>query len=893
MGGIQKAGSRLRLLGTRARGLALLRGICIVLSLGSLWRLSACQPIGPEAEPSPSPFSGPWHYHYGDSPLHTDGTPVFAQHDAHGTDWPVIARSRNPPNRNENNFLWLCAKIETPTYQNPVFHILTVDQIFEAYLNGKKLHSFGSFQGPTALQFHGYTSFYIKLPPDYSGKYITFRIFSNHRNIGIDAGIRIGSALGLVRSLAFEDSGRLLVSILLITLGVVGLGVAAATYRGNNGMLWYGGFSLTLGVWMTSQLHVRVWLLPEPMIWIHVEIMCLFLAVAFMLKYIQFLFSLSSRSFIGISSSIIGIYTPLSFLLAALGVISILQSLFPFQVFLIICISYTLLLCVKYSMKGNIEARIFSFGFAAAGLFSSYDVLVGFGVFAGSRLSFSHYGQGLFNLALGLIAARRLVAVFVDRALTKQQLSRQNELLQAALRMAQGDLNTPIRLANPGEFKTLADGLESMRNDVLTKMLLLEDRHTEIQQLNDELRRQIAQRSKLLVESLIGAEKDTDSEESPALATGDLLAGRYLVMETLGQGTTGTVYLVERTTDKKRFAAKVLGGSPTRQMMARFAQEAQLLAQLKHPNLITIVDADITQEKLAYIIMERVEGSTLEDLQERYGDVGFALPVLSQVASALSAVHAQGVVHRDLKPANVLVAIDGESGRPTVKLGDFGVSRLVDAHRSTEESGASRRAVERVATADGDAAPGDDLAMGKSAGTGQPAGPAVNGAAAPVERSPAEIVARADGSEDSWKPRRETSKPTRRSSEKLTQTGMIVGTPLYMAPELVKGSRDAQPSSDVFGFGVMAFELLSRELPFDELPMLAMLQRGKTPTLRALGTLAKNLPTGLTQLIDRCLEQDPARRPTAAVLATELSHAAQALFKEGARAGTLDEHGSN
>lgn len=239
-----------------------------------------------------------------------------------------------------------------------------------------------------------------------------------------------------------------------------------------------------------------------------------------------------------------------------------------------------------------------------------------------------------------------------------------------------------------------------------------------------------------------------------------------------------------------------------------------------------------------------------------------------------------------------MVAINGESGRPTVKLGDFGVSRLVDAHRSAEESGAGRRAVEHVPTADGDAAPGDDLAMGRSAGTVQTAGQEVSGAAAPVERSPAEIVAAADGSEDSWKPRRETLKPTRRSSEKLTQTGVIVGTPLYMAPELVKGSRDAQPSSDVFGFGVMAFELLCRELPFDELPMLAMLQRGKTPTLRALGTLAKNLPAGLTLLIDRCLEQDPTRRPTAAVLATELSHAAQALFKEGARAGTLDEHGS-
>ena len=99
---------------------------------------------------------------------------------------------------------------------------------------------------------------------------------------------------------------------------------------------------------------------------------------------------------------------------------------------------------------------------------------------------------------------------------------------------------------------------------------------------------------------------------------------------------------------------------------------------------------------------------------------------------------------------------------------------------------------------------------------------------------------------------------------------MIVGTPMYMAPEISFGSRHAQPSSDVFAFGVIAYELLTKEMPFQRPPVGTVLRQ---ETLRIpMGLRARSdLDPVLVALFQRALSMDPAQRPTAAELATALA----------------------
>ena len=97
----------------------------------------------------------------------------------------------------------------------------------------------------------------------------------------------------------------------------------------------------------------------------------------------------------------------------------------------------------------------------------------------------------------------------------------------------------------------------------------------------------------------------------------------------------------------------------------------------------------------------------------------------------------------------------------------------------------------------------------------------------------------------------------------LTRTGMIVGTPLYMAPELATGIRDATPAADVFSFGVVSFEVLAGRLPHVVPPVLEAQFGRSLPRPEPLGQAAPEIPEPLARLIDACLQPAPASRPTA------------------------------
>lgn len=107
-------------------------------------------------------------------------------------------------------------------------------------------------------------------------------------------------------------------------------------------------------------------------------------------------------------------------------------------------------------------------------------------------------------------------------------------------------------------------------------------------------------------------------------------------------------------------------------------------------------------------------------------------------------------------------------------------------------------------------------------------------------------------------------------ADDLTEAGMIVGTPMYMAPEISFGSRHAQPASDVFALGVIAYEVLTKELPFRRPPVGTVLRQETLRTPLGLRALA-NLDPALLALFERALSMDPAQRPSAAELATALT----------------------
>lgn len=157
---------------------------------------------------------------------------------------------------------------------------------------------------------------------------------------------------------------------------------------------------------------------------------------------------------------------------------------------------------------------------------------------------------------------------------------------------------------------------------------------------------------------------------------GDLVADRYELEELAGTGGMSNVYRAYDTLLERRVALKVLHEkySNDQEYVERFRREAQAIARLSHPNIVTVINRG-EWEQHQYIVFEFVAGETLKQLVERAGPlpVREALVLLREVAGGLAFAHEHGVVHRDVKPHNVIIDAEG-----TPKLTDFGLARSLD-----------------------------------------------------------------------------------------------------------------------------------------------------------------------------------------------------------------------
>jgi len=154
--------------------------------------------------------------------------------------------------------------------------------------------------------------------------------------------------------------------------------------------------------------------------------------------------------------------------------------------------------------------------------------------------------------------------------------------------------------------------------------------------------------------------------------------GPWQAIRLLGRGGMGTVYLAERADGafKMPAAVKVVPlALASIDIEERFRRERQFLASLDHPKVARLIDGGVTEAGLPYLVMEFVDGLTIDRYCETYGlDARARIGLMRQVLEALSYVHGQQVIHRDLKPSNILVDAAGNA-----KLLDFGTARLVDA----------------------------------------------------------------------------------------------------------------------------------------------------------------------------------------------------------------------
>ncbi len=166
------------------------------------------------------------------------------------------------------------------------------------------------------------------------------------------------------------------------------------------------------------------------------------------------------------------------------------------------------------------------------------------------------------------------------------------------------------------------------------------------------------------------------------------LVGHYKLLEQIGEGGMGVVYMAEqRRPVKRRVALKILKpGLDTRQVIARFEAERQALAMMNHPNIARVFDAGVTDAGRPYFAMELVRGIPITDFcdQDRLTPRQ-RLELFVQVCQSVQHAHQKGIIHRDLKPSNVLVTL-ADDGKPVPKIIDFGIAKATGGQRLVDQT---------------------------------------------------------------------------------------------------------------------------------------------------------------------------------------------------------------
>jgi serine/threonine-protein kinase len=279
--------------------------------------------------------------------------------------------------------------------------------------------------------------------------------------------------------------------------------------------------------------------------------------------------------------------------------------------------------------------------------------------------------------------------------------------------------------------------------------------------------------------------------------------GNYALKEIIGRGGMGVVYRATNIYLRKPAAVKVLHRSLFDQpgAKARFLREAQTASLVEHPNIVGVTDFGEAPDGTVYLVMAEAHGVGLDLVLEREGTLPLfrTLGIVGQVTQALAAVHAHGIVHRDIKPENIMLA--QRSGRREL------VRRLRD---------------------------GDDF----------------------FERSEPEqcfdLVTLLDfGAARSLQP----------DFASVSESARVFGTPAYLAPETAERG-DADPRSDIYSVGILLYEMLTGQLPFDgetaaETLRMQVKAKPRRPSER---NPYVEITSEAERTILRALEKDPARR---------------------------------
>ncbi len=358
---------------------------------------------------------------------------------------------------------------------------------------------------------------------------------------------------------------------------------------------------------------------------------------------------------------------------------------------------------------------------------------------------------------------------------------------------------------------------------------------------------------------------------------GEVLDEKYRLEHLLGQGGMGAVYLATHLGTERYVALKLISPQFMRnsEFVERFKREARAAGRLRHPNVVDVTDfgfAHLKDNEVAYLVMEYLDGCTLGDVlsEEKRLPLEWVADILDQVCSAVHEAHQQGIVHRDLKPDNIWLE-PNRLGSYRVKVLDFGIAKVGQTSAPQLDDDPAATIIDDFSSPAVANAHLENDTLLRSTGDESKtvafkAKPDREGVGTMLQKPPVtEAFAHDDDGTllfDQGSSRHTAHIATSPQGPALTRVGAIMGTPLYMSPEQCGGGH-VDTRSDIYSLGVIAYQMLVGEVPFEGNTSTVMrAHREQSP--QDLRARDKKIPKRVAAVVMSALSKNPVERPPTA-----------------------------
>lgn len=371
-----------------------------------------------------------WYYRWGDSPRNANGTLTWLTDSPDKlSSWQSQSSSNQPFLVDDNHFLWLAISLPEVNTLSDSLYLPGVDQLFEAYVQGQKIYTFGSLDQLESRHFLGWSWHLLPLRPEWSGQTLFLRIYSEDETIGlIDKPLLInGQALRLW--LLGNDIFATFCSFFFLLVGILYL----ATYvwgRKLGEYLYFGLFAITMGLYTLTQTKIKLFLLPLPLFWTYLDLLTLYSLPLWLVAFFASLFNPGREKLLRTLWLVNFIFLLGVVLADQLSLYPLIQTVTYFNYLELVNLAGLLVITGQQLARKNQDAHLFSLGFALFAITILLDVV---GSLQLRLLPFRviHIGMLLFILTLIILLMRRFARTHEQLLVYSHELEyKENELIK-------------------------------------------------------------------------------------------------------------------------------------------------------------------------------------------------------------------------------------------------------------------------------------------------------------------------------------------------------------------------------------------------------------------------------------------------------------------------------